>query len=459
MTFYLFLTDINCLAQISAMLDQSFSSYNFRKIFDIENRKGLFVEDKLKLSTVRSLTSDIKLYGKLAKQNKGTGNYLLAKFFNEAKEQVRIKRDQEIERVLEEISSNVAKKDFTVNLKVIRIPGGKNLYSIDNTPELFFAIKQVQHNVSRLFGVKQSNRNRIVEQLICLLRNNFPKTIIRTDISSFYESIDHNDILKKINQDNLLSPKSRKIIHQILRSYRDLSGNGLGVPRGIGVSAYLAELYMRKIDSIIKQQPNIIYYARYVDDIVVIFIPNIEGPRINYLDQVKHIIENNSTLQINISKTFVLEVEQEQEYRFEFLGYEFILKDGIVKTKLTTSKYEKLKWRLYLAFEDYKNLSKIDFKGARKLLVWRIRFLTGNTKLVNNKSNILIGIYYSNKYLTEKNQIGDLDGLLKNYTHTKLTSLSLKKRLTKYTFRDGFERNRFSVFTGKQLTEIMKIWK
>lgn len=441
------------------MLDQSFSGKNFRIIFDIVNRNGLFVEDKLGLTTIRKFTDNIKLYGELAKQNKKSGNFLLSKFFNEVKEEVREQRNIEINIVLESISKNVAKKDFQVNLKPIRISGGKDLYTIDDTPELFFAIKQVQHNVSRLFGVKQSNRNSVVEHLIGLLQNDFPKTIIRTDISNFYESIDHTEILKRVNQDNLLSPKSRKIIHQILRSYKNLSGSNKGVPRGIGVSAYLAELYMRKIDRIIKQQSNIIYYARYVDDIIVIFIPNTDGPKIDYLNQVKNAIEDNSQVLTNTSKTLMREIDDDQEYKFEFLGYVFSVKKGIVKTKLTKRKYDKLKWRIDTAFEDYNNLSIVDEKTARKLLVWRIRFLTGNTKLANNKSNILIGIYYSNSFLSEKNQIGDLDGLLKRNTHTKLTSASLKKRLSKYSFKDGFEEKRFSAFNGKQLKEIMKIWK
>ncbi|WP_127845755.1 antiviral reverse transcriptase Drt3a [Psychroflexus aestuariivivens] len=441
------------------MLDQSFSANNFRTIFDIANRNGVFVEDKLSLTTIRAYTDKIKNYGKLAKQNKKSGNFILSKFFNEVKEEVREQRNIEIDNVLESISVNVSKKDFCVSLKQISIPGGKDLYTIDNKPELFFAIKQVQYNVSRLYNVKQSNRNSVVEQLICLLQNEFPKTIIRTDISSFYESIDHTVILKKINQDNLLSPKSRKIIHQILRSYKDLSGSDKGLPRGIGVSAYLAELYMRKIDRIIKQQDDIIYYARYVDDIVVIFTPNINGPKINYLDQVKYAIEDNSQVLINSSKTLMREINDEEEYNFEFLGYNFSVKKGVIKTKLTEKKYEKLKWRLNTAFENYNNLSVVDEKTARKLLVWRIRFLTGNTKLANNKSNILIGIYYSNSFLSEKKQIGDLDGLLKKNIHTKLTSVSLKRRLCKYSFKDGFEGKRFSEFNGKQLKEIMKIWK
>lgn len=441
------------------MLDQTFSAKNFRIIFDIANRNGLFVEDKLGLTSIRAFTNDIKIYGDLAKHNKKIGRKDLHIFFNEVKEQIRNSRDLEIEAVLSTISLKIAETKFKIALKVINIPGGKNLYTINSTPELFFAIKQLQFNLSRLYGVKQSNRNSIVEQLKGLLENKFPKVVVRTDITSFYESINHKILRKKINQDNLLTPKSRKLINQILRSYTDLSGSDVGVPRGIGVSAYLAELYMRKIDQIIRQQPNVIYYARYVDDIIVILIPNPNKPTVDYLGQITSAIENNSDLLTNKAKTLTREILDNNEYKFDFLGYNFIVKEGKVKTKLTSNKYDKIKKRIESSFEDYANLSVINEKLARKLLVWRIRFLTGNTRLANNKSKILIGIYYSNIFLTEKKQIGLLDDLLKKQIHTKLASASLKKRLRKYTFQDGFENKRFSAFNGVQFREIMKIWK
>ncbi|SCY00415.1 Reverse transcriptase (RNA-dependent DNA polymerase) [Nonlabens sp. Hel1_33_55] len=441
------------------MLDQSFSGKNFRIIFDIANRNGLFVEDKLGLTSIRAFTNDIKIYGNLAKHNKKIGRKDLHIFFNEVKEQIRKNRDLEVEAVLNAISSNIAETKFKIALKQIKIPGGKNLYTIDSTPEFFFAIKQLQFNLSRLYGVKQSDRNMIVDQLKGLLENNFPKIIVRTDIKNFYESIDHTTLRKKINQDNLLTPKSRKLINQVLRSYRDLSGSHVGVPRGIGISAYLAEIYMRKIDQIIRQQPDVIYYARYVDDIIIILLPNPNKPKVDYLGQITSAIENNSDLLTNTAKTLTREILDDKNYRFDFLGYNFIIKEGVVKTKLTLSKYDKLKTRIETSFENYANLSVVNEKLARKILVWRIRFLTGNTRLANNKSKILIGIYYSNNFLTEKNQIGRLDGLLKREIHTKLSSASLKKRLCKYTFQDGFENRRFSAFTGVQFREIMKIWK
>ncbi|MBA4745263.1 MAG: RNA-directed DNA polymerase [Muricauda sp.] len=440
------------------MLDQSFSKKNFRIIFDIENRKGFFVEDKFGFSSVRKLTNDIKVYGNLAKKYKKSGDERLTKFFNEVKEVTRKSRSEEVDNALEAISVKILESSFGIRLKQIKIPGGSDLYTIDNKAEYFFAIKQVQYNISRLYGVKQSNRHSIVDQLIKLLNNKFPKVVIRTDISSFYESIDHQSLSRIINQDNLLNPKSRKIVNSILRDYKKLSGSNNGIPRGIGVSAYLAELFMRKIDSIIKNTPSVSYYARYVDDIVIIFTPNPNNPNRSYLDEVKNIIEQNSTVKVNPTKTFSVEITDKKRHTFEFLGYQFIVQNGTVKTKLTTKKSQKLVSRINKSFNHYTHYSKVNEKEARKILVKRIRFLTGNTRLANNKSNILVGVYYSNSFLTELGDIRHLDNIL-NSNINRVPSASLKRRLKKYSFTKGFTEKRFSSFLASELKEIMNIWK
>ena len=77
-----------------------------------------------------------------------------------------------------------------------------------------------------------------------------------------------------INDNQLLSPKSKTLIKSLLYSYNEITNQlGLakeerrGIPRGAGISAYLAELFMREIDNKIKRANNVSYYARYVDDI------------------------------------------------------------------------------------------------------------------------------------------------------------------------------------------------
>jgi AMMECR1 domain-containing protein len=87
-----------------------------------------------------------------------------------------------------------------------------------------------------------------------------------------------------------------------------------------------------------------------------------------------------------------------------------------------------------------------------------MRFLTGNTRLKNNKNNVLVGIYHSNSQLTETDDLISLDDYLRNKIGA-LPITQLRERLKKYSFESGFEERRFSPFKTYELQKIMKAWK
>lgn len=442
------------------MLDQSFSADNFRRIVDTANRKGVHVEDKLSMDTIKHFNEQIRDCNSKIKTKRKAGDKIAVKVLYETKKEIRENKNSALQLELEIISQNIAKKSFKIELKKVDIPGEKPLYTIPNKPENYFALKQIQRNIARLFGVKQANRYAIVEQVISLLGDNFPKFVIRTDIKEFYESIRHEPLLERIHKDNLLTPFSRNILTSVLKSYKDKSGSIKGIPRGIGVSAYLAELYMRDIDNEIQDLQGVTYYARYVDDILIIFTPSpTEGSR-QYLQEVKEIVEKKHKIRLNSTKTKSIDLSSSgSSHSIDYLGYKIIFGAGAVRTQLTTSKINRYRERIKLAFDHYLNYSKVNEKLARRILVKRIRFLTGNTRLANNKKNILVGIYYSNNHLTNRNQLDDLDNYLSWQISHRIGSAHLKTRLQKYCFKDGYEQQRFSPFTPTDLLEIMEVWK
>lgn len=69
------------------------------------------------------------------------------------------------------------------------------------------------------------------------------------------------------------------------------------------MSAYLAELYMRDIDKQIKSLPTVSYYARYVDDIIIVFTPISTKDSRDYLVEIDKIIETKYSLARNKVKT------------------------------------------------------------------------------------------------------------------------------------------------------------
>ena len=441
------------------MLDQSFSADNFRRILDLANRKGVHVEEKFSMTAIRDINKQIKECNNDLRIKRKAGDSEAINALYEKKKKLRDQKDLMLQSELEKVSQKIADKSFRIELKEVKIPNKKTLYTTPNTPEHFFALKQIQHNLARLFGVKQANRNSIIEQVISLVGDNFPKHIIRTDIENFYESIPHKPLLQKIHRDNLLTPLSRKILTDVLKSYNDKSGTDKGIPRGIGVSAYLAELYMRDIDNDILDLPGVTYYARYVDDIIIIFTPSPGEEGRNYLQEVRECVEKRQ-VHLNDQKTDSIDLSTTTVTRsFSYLGYHIIFSKREVSTKLTDSKINKYKTRIESAFNHYVNYSKIDEKSARKILVKRIRFLTGNTRLTNNKKNILVGIYYSNAQLTNTEQLNDIYDFLVDQISQKITSPHLKARLKKYKFLTGFGDKRFSPFTTEELSEIMEVWQ
>ena len=247
------------------------------------------------------------------------------------------------------------------------------------------------------------------------------------------------------------------MIIRILSEYNELTGKDIGLPRGIGVSAYLAELYMRETDSAIQYYPGVSYYARYVDDIFVIFCP---PPNSGTFRFRRFVIEEfqKSGLTRNREKTELIKFQNGSSQSIEYLGYKFEIGGGKVELKMTDKKVKRYKKRVDLSFAAYLKASTRSEKKARSLLVQRIKFLTGNTRLVNNKKNVVSGIFFSNSLLTDLHDLKHLD----DYLLSKISSLNhnrLESRLKKYSFTHGFDERKYYKFSAQDLSQIVKVWK
>lgn len=448
------------------MLDQSFSAANFRKIVDIENRKGIYLEGEYfpdveeKSKEIQSVKNDLRSlkqekagYSEDDYEAKRTGLSSQIESLKELKEKLLLEE-------LEAISKRINSKGFSFGITEVDVGKPKKVFMAERNAATFFALKQVQHNIRSIYKVKQANRHEIVCQLRELLGDKFPKYILRTDISSFYESIPRKQLLKKLRDDPLLTLASKKIIRRILFEYGDITGSDVGLPRGIGISAYLAELYMRDIDRSIRDYPGVLYYARYVDDIFIIFCP---PPNIGTKPFRRAVVREfqNLGLKRNRKKTKIIKSAPGVTNSIQYLGYKFSFGSGSVELRMTDAKINRYRQRIDLTFSAYDNKSqrpKKSEKIARALLEKRVRFLTGNTRLVNNKKNVVSGVFFSNSLLTDLNDLGDLD----IYLASKISSLTnprLRIRLSKHSFKSGFQTRKYYKFSAHDLCEIVEVWK
>jgi hypothetical protein len=444
------------------MLDQSFSIENFRRILDYENRKGVYLEG-IFFPRIKDVSELVKrLNVNLKNSRYQTEPELLTDYRKRLRLEIEAAEELKDSLLVDEFTQ-IRDKLLSGKFKFILAKNeqfsDKPIYTTSKSPEIFFALKQIQFNFRKLYKVKQANRFSILSHLKSLLDDGFPKYVIRTDIESFYESIPHEKLLQKLNEENLLTFSSKKIIFQILSEYKRLSGSNVGLPRGIGISAYLAELYMRDIDQAIKSLPTVSYYARYVDDIVIIFTPFSGNDGMDYLEDIKEIIETKHGLVLNEPKTKLIDLTNSPSNKnMEYLGYKIGFGAGEITFKLSSRKIDRYKFRITATINSYINFARVNEKLARKLLVKRIRFLTGNTRLSNNKKNILVGVYYSNNLLPSSTNFNDLDAFLQHET-SRITNQIIRNRLAQYSFVEGFRTKRFSPFSTTELSNIFQIWR
>lgn len=443
------------------MLDQSFTLKTFQEIFDKENRKGKNIEKRFKTDFEESL-KDLKILKSVNKSIRATKNSNIRSILYQKRKAYKKERDRKVQETLEKASNVISKNKSQIKVFSGGIYG-KQSYHLEETIENFFISKKIQENITKTYNVKPSSRFSILSEVINLLKDKFPKYVIRTDIEAFYESIPQKKILAKINSDNLLSITTKKFISDIFHSYNVLTGqenevNPLGIPRGIGFSAYLSELYMRKIDNEIKSLKNVVYYGRYVDDMIVVFIPERkETPKAelnNYIEKIREIVSEEE-LTLNAIKTFEYNLlnglNNIKKKPIEYLGYSIASEKGLSKEfelsiSLSENREQKYKDKIKKAFKAFKEKKTLNEKKAFRLLNARLSFLSNNTKLRNNKNRVFVGVYYSNIFLNNLSSLEKIDNYI--IWHVNRTGLSnkLKDELKRNNFCDGFNSRKFIQF-------------
>ena len=479
----LLLTSGDCL-----MLDQKFNAKNFRQIFDAENRKGVdvsarffpnlethYLAHRSKSKEVRECRKEYNKERRIAalggaRKTFSIGKSKLARLESKLlkllseRSEARKRRSIAIDQEMERLSMSVANPNFKLSLTRKMGPRKKVIYCTDETAEAFFVIKLLQRNIHRLYNVKQASRHDLTCRLRDALGAGFLFELVRTDISSFYESIDRKKLYNEIDNASLLSVYSKRFISQIFDAYYKLSGKKTGIPRGVGVSAYLAEIYMRKIDSAINELPGIVLYCRFVDDIVAVFArPSIGVLNESYLIKIREIFER-SKLTCSEPKTKEYKFKDLQLCEFDYLGYKFAVrpraknKSKSLDVSLSKSSVDKIERRLNATFSAYAHTSKFNSRIAFREISARIKFLTGNSRLVNSKSGTATGIYYNNPLVTNFKEFRKLDHIL----HRNVIAIGRRKlenKLSRYGFEKGYKERVFHNFDVRQFKTIVRAWK
>lgn len=446
-------------------MDQAFSIRNLNEILKSDREKGgdlearhipAAFEIRIKLYRINRLRSYTRYCLRIGKINQEFYERRISRI-NRVLEKRKTQHVKLVEDELEKVSKIISGKEFRIDIALLpNMVAGKKVYGVGTTLDQVLAVRFVQRALKTLYELRMPSRDILVSQIKSLALDGVPKYIIRSDVESFYESVRHKELLDGIHQSPELSVLIKRMLTRLMKDYVAVSGDDKGLPRGIGVSAYLSEIYLSSIDSEIKRQEGLFYYARYVDDMVLMYAPERKELSDSYLANLSAILKSRG-LVFN-DKTKPINLLGEQKGKFDYLGYTFDVSSSTPGVRLSQRKFNKYKARVEKAFLDYsKKFAFVPEKAAEELLL-RCLFLTGNMRLFNRKSNAFIGVYFSNKYITDTAQLSGLDKFyLSNVS--SIVSPSLKRKLSKLSFEKGFKEKLFRNFDSKELSELSRGWK
>jgi hypothetical protein len=360
---------------------------------------------------------------------------------------------------------------------------GKDAYTLEN-PESILVHNLLVNNLSRSYDTKVTDRNTMIRLLISNMKDCHNFFVHRLDIKSFYESFVRRDIYNKLKSDSLLSKKSINIIFKLFEEFSELNAEGL--PRGVGISSALSEVMLKDFDTFMSSQNNTLYYARFVDDIIILTTPSINKGKLASLIKSSPLPNGLEfhTRGEKVKNSLIRKTNKNNIFteRFDFLGYEFIIESKEkavgqtlqvdirnVEVGISDEKIKKLKGRVLSSFTSLVSAKPLNKKNI-DLFKMRIDFLSKNYQLPKTRDRdvILSGIFYNYKYATDSNKLKSVDDFYQNLLFNRKSKLSQRVRraltytdriqLSKINFSDGFEKRKFTRFSYNDLRNIKTAW-
>lgn len=368
-----------------------------------------------------------------------------------------------LERTLEDFETRFVRDAPFYELVPGPIVAGKPTYQMSDEPSVRFAARDAARCVRALADTEVPSRNSVVRALKTALGKSYLHAVVKLDISSFFESIPHPELLLRARA---LDSITAELLRRLLDEYSEVAGVSEGLPRGVGLSSQLAELYLADLDLFLMGQSGVLFYARYVDDVVLVL--DSDESRRALTDTVRRELASLK-LKLNDAKVSNFITDNRGNYppgqSVEYLGYSFARMSGQLVTGLTSKRRARRADRLDRAFAAWVATLPNPIwpnHGANGLLVDRVRFLAGNTRLVNSKSNVAIGLYFSNSALDPDSQeLKDLDLQFRDLKvkHGAKMTIKMRERLDEISFKLWFEQKKFVRFKPARVQQIVKVWE
>ena len=365
----------------------------------------------------------------------------------------------------------IANDGFTTASLRMHVLKGKLIYQpLDLSTSL--VLRKISGNITRVTAVRQQSRVDILKILKALCTEGVPFCVHKIDIKSFYESVPRQILIDNIFRDIPSSPTTLRVLKKFFEYLESESISGL--PRGIGLSAILSEYLLRDFDQMVKSLPDVYYYARYVDDMVIIS-RNLTKAKMIQKKIVRGLPEG---LEANYKKTRFIKFNADKKTpegikKFDFLGHEFSvsaisgsISKREVNVDISESKIKKIKTRIVKSIQTFN--SDHNFKDLEK----RMWIISANHFFFDHRSGRYRGggIYHNYKFIDETSKsLQVLDDFLRHAitsgkgkvfkSFRSATNNAQRSKLMKCSFQRNFEKRKHYSFNNKDLERLMRCWK
>ncbi len=233
--------------------------------------------------------------------------------------------DQHFEKMRDELENTILNPPHHVRLRYRRENGRLITTFSKPSSALLLLDRYVSLTLKRCFRVETKGRDQCIRVLLNALniskssKRPAHRSIIRTDITDFYDSISHRLLLEKLEDHSGVPRFAKQHIRRVLEGYAKAHGRDRGIPQGIPSSAVLAEIYLEIFDQKLQGAPGVVAYLRYVDDILVVA----ESSRGKHTHQLLNDHLRKLELTENAGKLLKLTHPSPSATEMDFLGYSF----------------------------------------------------------------------------------------------------------------------------------------
>lgn len=332
--------------------------------------------------------------------------------------------------------------------------------------------------LKKVFKISLSSRDTIIRELTPLLSNPSPYQVIRLDISSFYQSIPHKDLLKKIESNSKVSAKTTNLISKYLASMKSRTGND-GLMQGHPLSAILSEVCLVEFDHAIQTMSDVVLYHRFVDDIIIVCCKN-DFKKKEFKSEIEKKLPFSS-LQLNSEKEKIINFNKlSTTGNFNFLGYTFEIKDRQLNIKVDLKKIKKIKKKIFFSIKHFNKKSlgskpKHVIEKELHFFINSMKCLASSSLMKKRKISLPVGNRLNYKFSTcDGKSFAEIDKYLQSIPYIKsnkdvllfnaiLTKHDLHEEMKSIIKRVSFESfYRYGIyiqFPRERSKEFWEIWK